>query len=63
MLKVIRFFLRSTSSNRTSLFLIAAFSMSLLGGVANISLLAIVARIVSRSNDFSWTFIFGLIGL
>ncbi len=63
MRKVIQFYLSSSSGKKTNLFLIAALSMSLLGGIANIALLAIVTRVVSRNTHFDWTFILALIGL
>ena len=64
MRKVIQFYLRSSSgSSKTYVLLMAALTMSLLGGIANIALLAIVTRIVSRNTHFDWTFILVLIGL
>jgi putative ATP-binding cassette transporter len=64
MRKVIQFYLTSSSGSRkTYVLLMAALTMSLLGGIANIALLAVVTRIVSRNTHFDWTFILVLIGL
>jgi putative ATP-binding cassette transporter len=64
MRKVIQFFLTSSSEGRsTQALLVTAISLSLLGGVANIALLAIVTRMLSGHASFSWIFIFALLGL
>ncbi|HLJ87421.1 MAG TPA: cyclic peptide export ABC transporter [Candidatus Angelobacter sp.] len=64
MLKVIQFFLTSSSASRkTQTMLLGAICLSLMGGLANIALLAIVTGILSGKANFSAGFIFALLGL
>lgn len=64
MRKVIQFFLTSSSSGRNTKALLAtAISLSLVGGIANIALLAIVTRMLSGGSHFAWTFIAALLVL
>ncbi|MGZ4865620.1 MAG: cyclic peptide export ABC transporter [Candidatus Angelobacter sp.] len=64
MLKVIRFFLAKSSGGRsTQALMMTAIALSLLGGIANIALLAIVTRLLSGNSHFNWSFVFVLVGL
>jgi putative pyoverdin transport system ATP-binding/permease protein len=63
MITVLRFYLSSSTGHRSTAFLIAAIAMILLGGIANIALLAIVTQMVSRNAGFGWNFVLALIAL
>jgi putative ATP-binding cassette transporter len=64
MRRVIQFFLTSSFTGRSTKALLAtAISLSLLGGAANVALLALVTRRLSGDSNASWTFIAALLGL
>ncbi|HEX7286710.1 MAG TPA: cyclic peptide export ABC transporter [Candidatus Angelobacter sp.] len=64
MRKVIQFFLKSSSTGQhTKALLITAVSLSLLGGVANIGLVALVASMLSGHAGVTWIFVSSLLGL
>src|SRR5882724_2518461 len=64
MRRVIQFFLTSSFTGRSTKVLLAtAISLSLLGGAANVALLALVTRRLSGDSSATWTFIAALVGL
>jgi putative ATP-binding cassette transporter len=64
MRRVIQFFLTSSFTGRSTKVLLAtAISLSLLGGAANVALLALVTRRLSGDSSATWTFIAALLGL
>jgi putative pyoverdin transport system ATP-binding/permease protein len=64
MRKIIQFFLTSSFTGRsTKILLAAAIALSLVGGAANIALLALVTRRLSGQSGLTWTFVFVLLGL
>jgi putative pyoverdin transport system ATP-binding/permease protein len=64
MWRVIQFFLTSSFTGRsTKLLLSIAISLSLVGGAANIALLALVTRRLSGDLGLTWAFVGALLGL